>query len=169
LAINPKTHIYQVNLQWTGNTGEGTANYRNYERSHEISVEGKPSIFGSSDPAFRGDQNKYNPEELLVASLSACHMLWYLHLCAEVKIVAIAYSDCASGSMIETLEGGGRFSEVILKPVVLIQEGCNPELARQLHEKAHKLCFIANSMNFPVRCEPIIQVALGEFDNSPQM
>ena len=112
-------------------------------------------IAGSSDPNFRGDATRYNPEELLVASLSACHMLWYLHLCAENGIVVTAYVDDARGTMAETEDGGGRFTEVMLRPAVTIASGDN-ERAQRLHERAHQLCFIANSMNFPVRCEATI-------------
>lgn len=144
-------------MQWTGNRGQGTSNYRAYERSHEIKIEGKPSILGSSDPAFRGDKTRYNPEELFIASLSTCHMLWYLHLCAEERIVVVNYLDKATGTMIETEDGVGQFIEVLLKPVVTISESSDPALAAQLHEKAHHLCFIANSVNFPVRCESLIQ------------
>jgi organic hydroperoxide reductase OsmC/OhrA len=153
-----KTHRYQAQILWTGNLGQGTANYRAYERSHEIVVEGKPLISGSSDPAFRGDKTKYNPEELLVASISACHMLWYLHLCAEASIVVTDYLDQAVGTMLETEDGGGHFAEVVLKPVVTITSGSDKKQAEKLHEQAHHFCFIANSMNFPVLCEPSIQI-----------
>ena len=154
MGVDSETHFYEVNVRWTGNTGQGTATYRTYERSHEITVEGKPPILGSSDPNFRGDKTKYNPEELLVASLSACHLLWYLHLCASAKLIVTDYVDHPVGKMVETEDGGGRFTEVVLKPVVTMQKGGDLTLIEQLHEKAHHLCFIANSMNFPVRCEP---------------
>ncbi|HEY9623996.1 MAG TPA: OsmC family protein [Crinalium sp.] len=160
MATHSKTHQYQVEVRWTGNTGQGTANYRVYERAHDISAAGKPVIPGSSDPAFRGDPTRYNPEELLVASLSTCHMLWYLHLCAEAKIVVTDYQDHPIGIMTETQEGGGQFSDVTLKPIVTIQSDSDLEQAEQLHEKAHHFCFIANSVNFPVRCEPRLQVGL---------
>ena len=153
MGVDSKIHFYEVNVRWTGNTGQGTATYRTYERSHEITVEGKPLIFGSSDPNFRGDKTKYNPEELLVASLSACHLLWYLHLCASAKLVVTDYVDRPIGRMTETADGGGRFTEVVLKPVVTMQSG-DLALIEQLHEKAHHMCFIANSVNFPIRCEP---------------
>jgi len=104
-----KEHFYTTRLKWTGNTGKGTDSYRGYERSHEISSDGKPTIYCSSDPAFRGDKLKYNPEELFVASLSSCHMLWFLHLCAEGGIVVQEYSDSAKGMMQETEDGNGRF------------------------------------------------------------
>ena len=151
-----KTHSFGVSVAWTGNTGEGTSRYTAYERAHEISAEGKPVIPGSSDPAFRGDRSRYNPEELLVASLSACHMLWYLHLCADAQIVVTSYVDDASGTMRLTDDGGGHFEEVTLRPAVTVRRGCDPELARALHERAHRLCFIANSMNFPVKAEPTL-------------
>jgi organic hydroperoxide reductase OsmC/OhrA len=158
-VANNKAHSYQVEVKWTGNTGRGTTDYKAYERSHEIKVDGKLLILGSSDPAFRGDKTRYNPEELLVASLSACHMLWYLHVCAEAQIVVTHYLDQATGTMIETEDGAGRFTEVVLKPSVTVVNGGDPVLAEQLHEKAHHLCFIANSMNFPVQCKPSIQMA----------
>ena len=153
-----KEHIYKTNLIWTGNTGEGTRNYKGYSRSHEISVEGKPVIVGSSDPNFNGDKSRYNPEEMLVASLSSCHMLWYLHLCSQAEIVVVDYKDNANGKMIETADGGGRFTEVVLQPHVLITEESDIEKAKELHHKAHELCFIANSVNFSVRCEAVISV-----------
>jgi organic hydroperoxide reductase OsmC/OhrA len=148
-----KTHFYPIRMRWTGNTGQGTREYRGYQRAHEYSVEGKPVIPGSSDPNFRGDATRYNPEELLVMSLSSCHMLWYLHLCAEAKIVVTAYEDEAVGTMVEDQERGGFFTEVVLKPTVTLEAGSDRALAEKLHEKAHHLCFVANSVNFPVRCE----------------
>lgn len=152
-----KTHEYSLNLLWTGNSGLGTSNYRTYERSHTISIPGKPLIEGSSDPAFRGDTSKYNPEELLVASLSSCHMLWYLHLCANSGIVVTSYSDNASGMMTERANGSGKFTEVTLRPKVQITDILRIEEAKNLHKKANELCFIANSVNFPVRHEPEIR------------
>ena len=149
-----KAHSFEVDVAWTGNTGTGTSSYTAYQRAHEIRVEGKPVIPGSSDPAFRGDKSRYNPEELLVASLSACHMLWYLHLCADAGIVIETYTDRATGSMQLDADGGGRFKEVVLRPSVVIKGECDPGLARRLHDRAHHLCFIANSMNFPVNVEP---------------
>lgn len=145
-----KKHTYNLNVRWTGNTGSGTQNYRSYERSHVISAENKPEIFASSDPAFRGDKTKYNPEELLVASLSGCHMLWFLHLCAETGIVVAGYTDNPTGIMTENENGGGKFKEVILRPEVTLQIHQSPEMLEELHNKAHELCFIANSVNFPV-------------------
>lgn len=149
-----KEHHYSIDLCWTGNLGKGTSTYGGYSRSHEIVIQGKPMIPCSSDPTFRGDSSRYNPEELLVAALSSCHMLWYLHLCADAGIVVVEYKDRATGTMVETPDGGGRFSEVVLHPETTLQPGADVSIAERLHEKAHQLCFIANSVNFPVRCEP---------------
>jgi organic hydroperoxide reductase OsmC/OhrA len=145
-----KQHFYSTNIEWTGNTGAGTQHYQRYERSHTIQAPGKPVILGSSDVAFRGDAARYNPEELLVSSLSACHMLWYLHLCSAAEIIVTHYQDNATGTMIETADGGGRFTEVVLNPMVVVAKADMIEPAMLLHEKAHALCFIANSVNFPV-------------------
>ena len=150
-------HSYSVNIRWTGNTGTGTSEFRGYKRDHEISISGKAPIPASSDPSFRGDRTRYNPEELLVASLSACHMLWYLHLSAEAGIVVTEYHDDATGAMLETDDGGGHFTQVILRPVVKVAGEVDSELAARLHERAHHLCFIANSVNFPVLCEPTLE------------
>lgn len=155
VSQKPKQHEYSVTVTWTGDLGTGTSGYRAYKRDHEISAPGKPVIPGSSDPAFRGDPSRYNPEEMLVASLSTCHMLWYLHLCAEAGVVVTGYVDEPRGVMAETEDGGGRFTEVILRPRVRLAAGADPELATGLHEKAHHLCFIASSVNFPVTCKPI--------------
>jgi organic hydroperoxide reductase OsmC/OhrA len=156
--MTEREHSYQVSVRWTGNLGQGTKTYGGYKRDHEISVAGKQPVSGSSDPNFRGDRTRYNPEELLVASLSTCHMLWYLHLCSESGIVVTDYQDEAKGSMTETADGGGHFTEVTLHPAVSILAGGDRDLAHSLHEKAHHLCFIANSVNFPVRCEPLTEV-----------
>jgi organic hydroperoxide reductase OsmC/OhrA len=153
-----KSHTYQSNLVWTGNTGEGTKTYSGYSRAHEISVAGKPVIEGSSDPHFRGDKSRYNPEEMLVASLSACHMLSYLHQCASAGIVVTGYEDEATGTMVETESGGGHFTEVILRPQVSISRESDQEKALELHHQAHELCFIASSVNFLMRTEPTIVV-----------
>lgn len=147
-------HHYKVTVNWEGNLGVGTPDYKAYSRSHRISVPGKPDIAGSADPAFRGDAACWNPEDLLVASISACHKLWYLHLCATSGISVLAYQDNALGVMREDAVRGGFFTAITLRPVVTIREGDDLQLAQQLHEKAHHLCFIANSVNFPVNCEP---------------
>lgn len=153
-----KHHHYKTTIEWTGNTGSGTSNYRDYERSHTISVENKPVIEGSSDPAFRGDKTKYNPEEMLLSSLSSCHMLWYLHCCSEAGIIVTDYIDNAVGTMEETSNGSGRFTEVVLNPVVTITDETRVEKAIELHKKANEFCFIANSVNFPVKHAPKILI-----------
>jgi organic hydroperoxide reductase OsmC/OhrA len=155
----PKDHAYSVTVTWTGNTGTGASSYRGYERAHDIEILGKPAIRGSSDPAFRGDPARYNPEEMLVASLSACHMLWYLHLCSAEGIAVQAYQDVAEGVMIEDVDGGGRFKEVVLQPEITLPAGADQARADALHEAAHARCFIANSVNFPVRCEAVFLIS----------
>ncbi|PTT02880.1 peroxiredoxin [Pedobacter sp. HMWF019] len=149
-----KTHEYQTNLVWTGNKGSGTMDYRSYDRSYVISIEHKNDIHGSSDSAFMGDRTKHNPEDLLVSSLSSCHMLWYLHLCSQNDIIVLDYKDNAIGKMTENADGSGYFTEVILNPVVTITDENAVSKANALHEQANKMCFIANSCNFPIRHEP---------------
>lgn len=157
-----KLHRYKVVVEWTGNTGTGTSSYKGYERCHEISAGAqKPPILGSSDPGFRGDPARWNPEELLVASLSACHKLWYLHLCAGSGVVVTSYVDHAEGEMEENADGGGHFLRVMLRPEVTITAASDIAKARELHHEAHAKCFIANSVNFPVDHNPQIRVAGG--------
>ncbi len=153
-------HKYATLVRWTGNKGVGTSDYKSYERSHIISADGKPDIEGSSDPAFRGDKSKYNPEDMMVAALSSCHMLWYLHVCAEAGVVVTDYFDNATGIMVETSNGGGRFTEITLNPTITVSEASMIEDAKLLHKKANELCFIANSVNFLTKHNPIIK-ALG--------
>ncbi|MEO6838647.1 MAG: OsmC family protein [Ginsengibacter sp.] len=150
-------HNYNLTIKWTGNKGTGTSNYKAFDRSYSIFINNKTQILGSSDPAFLGDKTKHNPEELLVASLSSCHMLWYLHLCAEAKVVVVNYMDNATGTMSETTNGGGHFTEVTLNPIVTVTEHSMVEKAKELHKKANELCFIANSVNFPVRHNATIE------------
>jgi len=142
-------HSYDVRVDWTGNDGVGTKSYREYRRDHTINIDGKPEIPGSSDPSFRGDRSRFNPEELLVASLSSCHMLWYLHLCAVNHVTVLEYRDAAQGFMEEEQNGAGQFVRVRLRPIVRIATG-DAAKARTLHEEAHRCCFIARSVNFPV-------------------
>lgn len=144
-------HSYKVTIEWTGNTGQGTKDYRSYERSHSILSEKKTNLLCSSDPAFRGDPTKWNPEELLLSSLSSCHMLWYLHLCSEKKIVVTKYVDHAVATMAVESTGAGRFQEATLYPIIEITDPSRISEAEKLHEGAHKKCFIANSINFPVK------------------
>ena len=151
-----KHHHYAVKVTWTGNTGAGTGTYKGYERAYSVSAEGKPTIAGSSDPAFRGDTSRWNPEELLVASLSACHKLWFLGLCSQAGIVVTAYEDAAEGHMIEESDGAGQFASVTLRPWVTISAGSDPVEAMALHHRAHAMCFIARSVNLPVTNEPTV-------------
>jgi organic hydroperoxide reductase OsmC/OhrA len=152
-----RIHQYQVQIDWTGNTGQGTANYRAYRRDYEIFGPNKQTpILGSSDPVFRGDPSRYNPEELLVAALSACHMLWVLHLCADAGITITAYSDEPFGLMTENPDGSGRITEVTLRPLMKITNASRIEVAKALHHRAHALCAIAHSVNFPVLCAPSV-------------
>jgi organic hydroperoxide reductase OsmC/OhrA len=151
-----KQHQYAVQVVWTGNSGTGTGSYHGYERAHDISAEGKPTIAASSDPAFRGDSARWNPEELLVASLSACHKLWYLGLCAQAGVVVTAYEDAAEGSMVEEANGAGQFTGVTLRPHVTISVASDEVKAMELHRQAHAMCFIARSVNFPITNSPTI-------------
>ena len=153
----PREHNYSVNVIWTGNTGTGTSGYQAYKRDHEIKAPGRPPIPGSSDPKFRGDSARYNPEELLVAALSTCHMLWYLHLCADAGVVVVSYEDQAEGTMRETADGGGRFINVTLRPHAIVKGSIAQ--AEALHQRAHELCFIANSVNFPVEHKSVTELA----------
>jgi len=150
-----RSHHYSLTINWTGNKGAGTENYRAYGRSYEVIGDNKVIIQGSSDPAFLGDKTKHNPEELLLASLSSCHLLWYLHLCSEAGVIVTAYKDSAKAVMIETADGGGRFESVALFPEVKVKDASMITKANELHAKANKLCFIANSVNFPVHHQPV--------------
>jgi len=157
--MSKDTHDYRLALTWD-ERGPGTIDYRSYSRTYRIAIDGKPELVGSADPTFRGDPKLPNPEELLVAALSSCHMLSYLALCARAKIVVVAYTDDASGTMI-TRDGGwsGSFAEVVLRPRVTIAPGGDDAKARALHHDAHDGCFVAASVNFPVRCEPTTVIA----------
>ena len=149
-----RVHRYEVHLRWTGAGDGGTTGYAAYGRDHVISAAGKPDLLGSSDPLFRGDAARWSPEELLVAALSACHQLWYLHLCAEAGVVVMAYGDAPIGVMREQADGAGQFEAVTLRPTVTLAAGSDTARAQALHEAAGAKCFIARSMAFPVRCEP---------------
>lgn len=151
-----KQHNYHLNLKWTGNLGEGTLTYRGYTRDHIISIEGKPDILASSDPSFRGNPQRYNPEEMLLASASSCHMLSYLHLCAVHKVVVVEYTDNPTGTMLENSDGSGQFEEITLNPVIVVTEKSMIAKANELHHDANKLCFIANSLNFPIKHTPTV-------------
>lgn len=149
-----KNHQYKTSVTWTGNKGSGTMDFRSYDRDYIVTVDGKATISGSSDSAFLGDKSKHNPEDLLLASVSSCHMLWYLHLCSKNEIVVIDYQDNAIGTMQENNDGSGKFESVTLYPQVLIANKAHLELANTLHIEANKMCFIANSLNFPVKHQP---------------
>ncbi|WP_308798731.1 OsmC family protein [Agromyces silvae] len=153
-----REHHYELALSWTGNDGEGTKTYRSYRRDHVVSAPGAPQIPGSSDPAFRGDPSRWNPEQLLVASLAQCHLLWYLHFAASAGVVVVGYEDAPTGTMVEDAAGGGRFSEVTLRPRVTVAAGTDPALAASLHAKVGDVCFIARSVNFPVRHDATVAV-----------
>jgi organic hydroperoxide reductase OsmC/OhrA len=150
-----KEHHFEVRTVWTGNRGEGTSNYRAYSRDYEIQGTGKATtISGSSAPAFRGDKARYNPEELLIAAISSCHMLWALHFCAEAGIVVTGYTDEASGTMAMNPDGSGQFTEVTLRPRLTLADPARAGEANAVHARAHEFCFIARSVNFPVRVSP---------------
>jgi organic hydroperoxide reductase OsmC/OhrA len=151
-----RQHRYEVSVSWTGNRGSGTSGYRDYGREHELSADGRPVIAASSDPAFRGDPACWNPELELTAAVSQCHMLWYLHRCAAAGVVVTEYTDDAYGIMAEAADGAGHFVEMILRPLVTVAASDMIEAAVHLHSEANAKCFIASSLNFPVRHEPVI-------------
>jgi organic hydroperoxide reductase OsmC/OhrA len=152
-----REHSYAAVVTWTGDRGSGTSGYRAYGREHVVTADGPPPLGGSADPAFRGDPSRWNPEQLLVVSLSQCHLLWYLHLCAVAGVVVTGYVDSPRGTMLDTGDAG-RFTEVVLRPRVTVTEAGMVERALALHADAHRACFIANSVNFPVRHEPTVVV-----------
>ena len=152
-----RRHQYRILNQWSGNLGTGTSAYKAYSRNHELNGEGKSDpIRGSSQALFRGDRSRYNPEELLVAALSACHMLWVLHLSADAGIVIIEYSDEATGEMVEHPDGSGEFTRVVLHPRVVITDASRIADATAIHGRAHEVCCLARSVNFPVEHEVVV-------------
>src|SRR6516162_11921417 len=157
--VADKRHTYSIRVDWSGNQGTGTSAYRAYSRAHEISAQGKTAIAGSSDPMFRGDAARWNPAELLIAALSTCHQLWYLHLCADAGIVVVAYSDNAFGVEIEKADGAGQFESVTLRPHAKLAAGSDENIARRLHDAAAEKCFIARSVSFKVEHEPTFEIA----------
>ncbi|MBG6239688.1 organic hydroperoxide reductase OsmC/OhrA [Mycetocola sp. CAN_C7] len=152
-------HEYTVGVVWHGNRGTGTSGYREYSRELVVSAEGKHPLEGSADKPFRGDPARWNPEELLLAALAQCHLLSYLHVAVTVGVVVTAYADDAHGTMVEDGAGSGAFTEVVLRPRVTVADASMVDAARSAHARANELCFIANSVNFPVRHEPVIVVA----------
>lgn len=154
--MSQRLHEHASRLVWEGNLGDGTSGYASYSRSYRVVIAGKPDLVGTADPAFRGERDKHNPEELFLASLAACHMLFYLSLCARQGIVVVAYEDEVSGTLMLEPNGGGRFGEITLNPKVTIARAQDDEAAIALHEKAHALCFIANSCATPIHCLPSV-------------
>jgi organic hydroperoxide reductase OsmC/OhrA len=149
-------HSFAVSVEWTGNRGTGTSGHRDFGRDNTLTTDGRPPLLGSAARVFHGDADRWNPEETLMAALVECHLLSYLYLAAKNGIVVESYTDAATGS-IATEGDGGRFTEVTLHPRVTISSG-DPALARSLHDEAEKICFIAQSVNFPVTHEPVIEL-----------
>lgn len=154
-------HHYALTTIWTGDRGTGTSGYRDYARDVTVSVPGKPELLASADRPFRGDPARWNPEDLLLAALSECHLLSYLHACVSAGVVVRGYRDEAVAVMREDGRGGGAFVEVTLRPHVTVQDASMLEPARRAHDTAHEWCFIANSVNFPVRHQATISVVRG--------
>lgn len=150
-----KQHFYQAKITWTGNQGSGTSGYKEYSRDHDVKMSDKPVIKTSSDPAFQGNPECHNPEELFLASISSCHMLWFLHLCSAEGIIVVEYEDDAAGIMEEEKDGRGKFISVTLRPIVTVKEERMAEKVDSIHSKANQKCFIANSCNFPIKHEPV--------------
>lgn len=163
--MSGKIHEYDVDVVWTGNHGVGTSGYATYGREHDLRTDSTPTILGSADPAFRGDSTRWNPEQLQVATLSQCHMLWYLNLAATAGVVVTAYQDRAHGVMAQDSSGGGQFESVTLRPRVTITADSDPDVARQVHAKVPEVCFIARSVNFPVHHDPVITVEIDDPHN----
>ncbi|MEC5179551.1 OsmC family protein [Arthrobacter sp. CG_A4] len=147
-------HRYALTVRWTGNLGEGTASYRGYSRDHDVEIPGLPALQGSADPTFHGDRTRYNPEQLLLAALSQCHMLSFLHVAVKHGVVVTAYEDRAEALMRTNRDGSGQFESATLKPRVTVAAPVAEELMEQLHSEANKVCFIARSVNFPVLHRP---------------
>jgi organic hydroperoxide reductase OsmC/OhrA len=150
-----RQHRYEITNRWTGNLGTGTSTYRSYSRAYELSTPAKSApIAGSSDPLYRGDPARYNPEELLLSALSACHMLWALHYCADAGIVVTDYVDNATGELAEHPDGSGEFTRVVLHPRMTISDSARIDNAIAIHARVHAVCAIARSVNFAVECAP---------------
>jgi len=144
-------HLYTVDVKWTGNLGQGTSSYRAYNRTWDLCSPGKPVVACSNDPVLGGNPSQYNPEDMLIGALSACHMLWFLHLASDAGIVVETYEDHAEATGETRPNGASRFLEAVLCPVITLQSGNDPDKADGLHKKVHEFCFIARSVNFPVR------------------
>lgn len=153
-----ENHHYNIDLEWTGNKGAGTSSYRGYSRDYTVSADGKPTISGSSDPAFLGDPTRYNPEDMFLASIASCHMLWYLHLASAAGIVVVSYRDNATGVMNTNPDGSGEFTSVTLSPTLQITDASRIAEAKALHDKVGALCFIARSINVPIHHDVTIEI-----------
>lgn len=149
-------HHYELTIQWTGNLGTGTTDYRGYSRDHDVLIPGLPVLKGSADPTFHGDRERYNPEQLLLAALAQCHMLSYLHVAVKQGVVVTGYRDEATGLMRLNRDGSGQFESVTLHPVVTLADPGQADLAQRIHHDANQVCFIARSVNFPVQHQPRI-------------
>lgn len=154
-----REHRYEVETIWSGNRGSGTMDYRSYDRNFTLRMADKVDILGSSDSAFNGDKTLHNPEDLLLAAVSSCHMLWYLHLCSKRGVIVLEYIDRAQGTMLEEADGSGRFTNIVLIPDVVIHSEEHLQLAAEIHHEAGKMCFIANSLNVPIQYKPNTKIA----------
>jgi organic hydroperoxide reductase OsmC/OhrA len=154
-------HHYALTATWEGDLGTGTSGYRDYSRDVRLSIEGKPDVLASADKPFRGDPGRWNPEDMLLAALSECHLLSYLHACVTAGVVVLSYRDHATAIMTQDGRGGGAFTDVLLRPEVVVAEPSMIERAELAHAEAHRMCFIANSVNFPVRHEASVSAARG--------
>ncbi len=150
-------HHYELTVTWAGNLGDGTSTYRGYRRTHTVAAQGPPELPGSADPTFHGDRERWNPEQLLLAALAQCHMLSYLHVCVGAGVVVTDYVDRATGSMRTEADGSGHFTEVVLHPAVVVAGSDMVDAAMSAHRRASQLCFITNSVNFPVRHQPVVR------------
>lgn len=153
------SHEYTSAVVWTGNRGEGTNNYRGYDRTWDIAVTGKEIVHCSNDPLLGGDPAKMNPEDLMISALSACHMLWYLHFASDAGIIVTSYKDRPVGCGVIEKGGAGRFAKAVLRPEITIRPGSDIKTATAIHHKIHSVCFIARSVNFPVSYEPEFIIA----------
>jgi len=151
--VSKKQHEYTSRIAWTGNRGEGTSSYRGYDRTWDIVTPGKPVVHCSNDPLLGGNPALANPEDLLLSSLAACHMLWYLHYASEAGIVVSSYQDDPVGIGESSPNGAGRFLRAILKPHIVLRLGSDLTKADAIHHRIHEVCFIARSVNFPVSYE----------------
>lgn len=146
-------HEYTAAVRWTGDRGEGTKHYRGYDRTWDIETPGKAVVHCSNDPLFGGDPTRANPEDLLISALSACHMLWYLHLASKAGIVVRGYEDQPVGVGEIAANGAGRFLHATLRPKITVERGADLSRADAIHEETHAYCFISRSVNFPVSYE----------------